>query len=187
MQTFLVPKKFVFRVTSAWTANGVWSLTFCKRQQQGRKKQNKTELYYCLKGSYFNQQKQTNLSYHCPMTYLLTSSSQCMDCDYHIQANLEVPSPLKYTVQHFASILTYFGRGWVRGAIESKRDPESRILPPKMQKFDYSSGIKIQNQGRQMLPYPDPFLAMSFWVLRQDLGVRAVQNCNKHCKTFCKG
>lgn len=31
-----------------------------------------------------------------------------------------------------------------------------------MEKLDYYSGIKIQNQGRQLLPYPDSFLAMSF-------------------------
>lgn len=33
MQTFLVPKKFVFSVTSAWTANGVVSLTGHERKE----------------------------------------------------------------------------------------------------------------------------------------------------------
>lgn len=52
MQIFLVPKKFVFSVTSAWTANGVLSLTLKKKvvvAKEGRKKKikNKSELYYC--------------------------------------------------------------------------------------------------------------------------------------------
>lgn len=37
MQTFLVPKKFVFSVTSAWTANGAVSLTGHERKE-GKKK-----------------------------------------------------------------------------------------------------------------------------------------------------
>lgn len=52
MQIFLVPKKFVFSVTSAWTANGVLSLTLKTKvvvAKEGRKKKikNKSELYYC--------------------------------------------------------------------------------------------------------------------------------------------
>lgn len=44
MQIFLVPKKFVFSVTSAWTANGVLSLTLKKKSggsKGGEEKKNK--------------------------------------------------------------------------------------------------------------------------------------------------
>lgn len=103
MQIFLVPKKFVFSVTSAWTANGVLSLTLKTKvvvAKEGRKKKRINQNYTTVeKKVTVCTENPTSLSYGCPtnpLTYLFPSSAQENRLPLPPHLKGEDTSPLKH-------------------------------------------------------------------------------------------
>jgi len=102
VQIFLVPKKFVFSVTSAWTANGVLSLTLKKKvvvAKEGRKKKRINQNYTTVeKKVTVCTENPTSLSY-CPtnpLTYLFPFSAQENRLPLPPHLRGEVSSPFKH-------------------------------------------------------------------------------------------